>query len=152
MEKWFQSIALIRREHEGKSKWLARAEANQPNVLNFISAPRLGSESFRDTILREAAWELNLDPKRDLLVSSMAQLNLEFVAQLPNETDETHVGASFFMVQIYGKRALRQVESDPTNHWLSSSEVCNGHALSGEKLTPRLLFLLNRAKVINAWD
>lgn len=152
MEKWFQSIALIRRDHEGKNRWLARALAHQPNVLDFISAPRLGSESFRETIRREAAWTLNLDPKRELLVSSMAQLNLEFVANFPHDTQETHIGVSFFMVQIYGKTAMQQVEADVANHWLSSQEVCDGFAVSGEQLDPRLLFLLKRAKVINAWD
>lgn len=152
MEKWFQSIALIPRDHEGKNRWLARSQRHQPKVLNFISAPRLGTESFRETIRRETAWTLNLDPKKDLLVSSMAQLNLEFVATFPNEIHPSHIGVSFFMVQIYGKAALQQVEADSANRWLSSREVCEGPLPKGEKLDPRLSFLLKRAKVINAWD
>jgi len=152
MQKWFRSVALIRRVENGKNLWLARAQQGSANVLSFISAHRLESESFRETIRRETAWVLNLSPKRDLLVSNMAQLNLEFVACLPKDETESHVAVSFFLVEIYGKKAMQLIRDDPANRWLSSAEVCAGELDSGERLDPRLLFLLDRAKVINAWD
>lgn len=152
MEKWFQSIALIRRIEDGKNLWLARASNRRPGMVDFIAAPRLGTESFRETIRREVGWVLDLDPKRDLLVSSMAQLNLEFVASWPNSTSDSHIAASFFLVEIYGRRAMQKIEEDPANRWLTSGEVCSGSLETGETLDPRLLFLLDRAKVINAWD
>ncbi|MDG2014246.1 MAG: hypothetical protein P8J33_12120 [Pirellulaceae bacterium] len=152
MEKWFQSIALIRRVQDGKNLWLARESDRRPDMVDFIAAPRLESESFRETIRREVGWVLDLDPKRDLLVSNMAQLNLEFVASLPNSTADSHIAASFFLVEIYGRRAMQKIESDPANRWMTSGEVCSGDLETGETVDPRLLFLLDRAKVINAWD
>lgn len=152
MQKWFQSVALIRRVQDGKNLWLARASRQRPNVLNFVSAPRLESESFRETIRREVAWVLDVDPQRDLLVSNMAQLNLEFVACLPEDEADSHVAASFFLVEIYGRSTMQKIEEDAKNRWLTSAEVCAGYLASGEELDPRLVFLLDRAKVINAWD
>lgn len=152
MQKWFRAIALIRRIEDGQNRWLARAKAGRPNVLDFISTPRLEGESFREAIRREAAWTLNLDAHKDLLVSSMAQLNLEFVACLPRDESGSHVAVSFFLVEIYGQRAMQQITDDPANRWLTSREVCAGELETGETLNPRLIFLLDRAKVINAWD
>lgn len=152
MQKWFRSVALIRKVKNGKNLWLARECPDRPGVLGFISAQRLERESFRETIRREAAWVLELDAKRDLLVSNMAQLNLEFVACLPQDSVDSHVAVSFFLVEIYGKEATETVLADDRNHWLTSAEVCAGQTLSGQALDPRLIFLLDRAKVINAWD
>jgi hypothetical protein len=151
MRKWFQSVALIRRLDNGQSLWLAR-EGDTPGVLNFIAAPRLEKESFRETIRREVAWVLDLDPQRDLLVSNMAQVNLEFAGRLPGDDEDSHIAAAFFMVEPYGNNAHKAIRSDPENHWLTSSEVCSGRLAKGQVLEPALVYLLERAKVINAWD
>ncbi len=156
MKKNFQSVALIRRRAEGQSLWLARvSEAPsppEPKTLSFITAHRLEGESFRDAIRREVAWILRLDPERELLVSNMAQLNLEWVDRLPGDEAETHIAVAFFMVQLYGKGVATAVQNDPHNRWLSSAEVCCGRVDSGETLDPTLHYLLARGQVINSWD
>ena len=152
MEKWFRSIALIRRSEEGKNFWLARPSIDRKGTLDFVSAPRLQRESFRETIRREVSWSLDVDPRKDLLISNMSQLNLEFVACLPQDFTESHIAVSFFLVELYGKQVKEQVFGDSNNRWLSSAEVCAGQSRDGEPLDPRLIFLLDRARVINAWD
>ncbi|MGI9519462.1 MAG: hypothetical protein ACR2NP_20590 [Pirellulaceae bacterium] len=151
LQKWFRSVALIRRIQDDRHLWLARADVPD-TPLTFITAQRLERESFRESIRREVAWELQLDSRRDFLVSNVAQLNLEFVARLPDDIVDSHIAVAFFLVDLYGKPALQAVQDDPQNIWLSSREVCDGKTDSGVTLDPRLTFLLDRAGVINPWD
>ena len=60
------SVRRSRKTYSEKLKWLAIGES-------------LEDESFLETTIREVAWSLRLDRKRDFPVSNMAQMNLEFV-------------------------------------------------------------------------
>ena len=152
MQKWSRAVALIRNIEDGKNKWLARVVPGNPSRVNFVSTQRLQQESFRESIRREVAWILDLDGRRDILVSNMAQLNLEFVACLPEDESESKVAVSFFLVDIFRRAAFAKVNQDRSNRWLSSQEVCAGESVDGIEFDPRTLFLLDRAKVINPWD
>ena len=152
LNTWIRSFALVRKFSGKKQQWLARHVSRAGHQLEFIGAPRLERESFRETIQREVAWILELDAKRDFLVSNMAQLNLEFVDRFPGDDRDSHVAVSFFVVNIYRRQALELIESNQANRWLTSEEVCKGQTASGEVLDARLKFVLDRAKVINSWD
>jgi len=78
MQKIELAIALIRSTATGTPRWLIK-QAGNTSKPSLIIGQRLQMESFRETVTREVGWELNLDRKQDYLVSSMAQINLEFV-------------------------------------------------------------------------
>ncbi|MDG1873172.1 MAG: hypothetical protein P8J27_04625, partial [Mariniblastus sp.] len=105
MEKISLSVSLIRNTSSESVRWLARVNEGT-SELDFVIAQRLGNESFRESAIREVAWELRLDRECDFLVSSESQLNLEFVDRLPRWFEKHHVLASFFNVSIYSDEAL----------------------------------------------
>ncbi len=151
LTRCFQSMGLIRTIVSDRMRWLVR-ESNCGSVYRFVAAPRLDRESFRETIRREAGWQLNLDPDRDFLVSSMAQLNMEFVDRFPGDSGLTHIAVAFYHIDIYRRPALEQVNSDARNRWISSPDVCRGHLPDGVPIDPRQTFLLRRGNLINEWD
>jgi hypothetical protein len=81
MVRLSRSLALIPRGFDQRSvwfgRWCPRAEA-----FDFVAGEPEGDESYRDCVRRVIVRDLGLD-RRDVLVSNMAQLNLEFIDQLP---------------------------------------------------------------------
>jgi hypothetical protein len=78
----------------------------------FIVTDRLNKESFRESAIRKLAWQLNLNRKTDFLVSNMAQLSMEYVETMPDET-QSHIAVAFNNVQIYRKNILEYLSLDP---------------------------------------
>jgi len=151
MEKVSLSISLIRNTLQQSPRWLARLNEKTAQ-LDFVIAHRLGLESFREAAIREIAWELRLDRNRDFLVSNMAQINLEFVDQIPGGFDKQHVLTSFYNVEIYRTDAMNSVDIDSRNFWIRSDEICNGVTDCGRRLNPIVPYLINRANVIRHWE
>ncbi len=152
MRKYFRSIGLIRKMNDpGQSFWLA-VWSDDDRQFGLVSAPRLESESFREAIMREVGWELDLNPNRDFLVSSVSQLNLEFVGPLPNQCGDLHVAVAFYLVDLFKRTTKQQVESDERCRWLTSQEVVGGLTSDGHAIDETQVYLINRAQVINAWD
>ena len=151
MEKLALAVTLIRNNSNQTVRWLARLDPGSMQ-LNFVVGERLEKESFRETAIREVAWELNLDRTRDFLVANMAQGNLEFVDQLPGRFQPNHVVVSFYNVEIYRREVLKQLESDPNNFWVGSDEICDGVTRCGRRFEPIVPFLINRSNVIQPWE
>ncbi len=147
MEKISLSVSLIRNTSSESVRWLARVNEGT-SELDFVIAQRLGNESFRESAIREVAWELRLDRECDFLVSSESQLNLEFVDRLPRWFEKHHVLASFFNVSIYSDEALNSLKHDPRNVWVRSDEIRNGATDCGRRLHPIVPYLINRSNVI----
>ena len=143
-------VALIRKIGE-RIHWLGK---NNParQQIDFVIANRLEKESWRDAIMREVAWELDLDRKRDMVVSNMAQLNLEFSAVLPRQTDPAQIACAFYNVELYGKSAKAKVEENEDFLWLTSNEICDGVTETGIRIDPLWMLLNERAKVIQHWE
>ncbi len=120
--------------------------------MSFIIGDRLQQESFRETAIREVAWELDIDRNRDFLVSNMAQMNLEFIDQIPGQFDKTHVVVSFYNVEIYRKSVVQKLREDPRNIWVSSEEICSGVSRQGPPFDPIVPYLINRSNVIQYWE
>ncbi len=150
MNKLFQSVALVQRNDDIQTQWLLRW-CTRAKQWEFIVGDRLNDESFRETITREVAWQLNLDRKAQLLVSNMAQLSMEYVEGLDSDTHR-HVAVSFYNVHIYGRSAERVVESDPLNRWLTSGEICKGQTRDGQTIHPRVVEWINKWNVVQPWQ
>lgn len=147
MEHVCLSVALIRKTYNQSLRWLARFDRSTKQ-LGFVIGERLENEAFRETTIREVAWELMLDRQRDFLVSNMAQMNLEFIDRMPDRRDKCHVIVSFFNVEVYRKDIVTMLDNDPRNCWVTSEEICNGVSQSGCQFDPLVPYLVNRSHVI----
>lgn len=145
------SVALVRKTYNQRLRWLARINQSKKR-LEFVIGHRLNDESFRETVIREVAWDLRLDRKRDFLVSNMAQMNLEFIDRMPGHYGKSHAMVSFYNVEVYRKDIVTQLENDPLNCWVSSEEICNGISVGGLRFDPLVPYLINRSSVIQYWE
>ncbi len=146
-----KGIALARNFDTGKMlRWLA-VYRKESRSLNFVIADRLEGESFREAIMREVAWELDVDRKA-FLTSKMAQLNLEFMETLPHSSVETHYHVAFYNVEVYRPALLEMIQSRTDLIWVTSEEICNGATDLGVPFDPTLTYLINRSQVIQHWE
>lgn len=150
MDKLFQSIALVKRHEGEKARLLLKWRADS-NCWAFIVADRLDRESFRESVIREVAWQLNLSRQSGFLVSSMAQLSMEFVESRPDDS-QRHVAVAFYNVHLYRKSSLESVASDSANRWVSAAEVCGGKTNDGHVIDPRVVNWINKWGVVQHWQ
>ena len=68
-------VALIRKI-DRRVRWLGKFDRARKQI-DFVIAERLEKESWRESVMREVAWELAIDRRRDFVVSNMAQLNVQ---------------------------------------------------------------------------
>ena len=151
MENISLAVALIRKSYNQKLCWMARLNHSR-RQLEFVIGDRLEDESFRETTIREVAWSLGLDRQRDFLVSNMAQMNLEFIDQIPGQFEKCHVMVSFYNVEIYRKDVVQMLEQDPNSIWVTSKEICDGVTECGRRFDPLVPYLVNRSSVIQYWE
>ncbi len=144
------AIALIRRWFDDQSKWLVlHDESAQRHRL--IEAQRLEEESFRESIDREVAWQLDLDREKDFIVSSTPRLHLEIPIEITHgcsDKQEQRIDVvEFFLVELYGKSAQEHLDRNPNVQWLSSrqflAEGANTKILSRQRQILQLADILN---------
>ena len=145
------SISLVRKLTADGFRWLAYWNESR-NYFDFVIGQRLENEPFRETALRETAWELGLDRSRDFLVSNMAQANLSFDGYLPDVKEKSNVSVAFYNVEIYRDDALYRVNEDSRNIWLTSQEVCSGRTDDFQPLNPLLTFLIHKSQAVQHWE
>lgn len=150
MDKLFQSVALVQHCEGEQNRLLLRWQVDS-NRLEFIVADRLNKESFRESVSREVAWQLDLDRKSDFVVSNMAQLSMEYVESLPDDSRQ-HVAVAFYNVHLFRRSALGSINVDPKNRWLSASEICEGKSNEGQTIDPRVVAWINKWNVIQPWQ
>ena len=150
MNRLFQSVALAHQLEGDKSKLLLRWQADQ-NCWMFIVADRLNKESFRESITREVAWQLNLNRKTDFLVSNMAQLSMEYVETMP-DASQRHIAVAFYNVHMYRKNILEYLSLDADCRWMSAAEVCQGRTTDGQTIHPRVVNWINKWSVVQPWQ
>ena len=150
MQKKELGVALIRKI-EQQVLWLGKFNESQRQI-DFVTSQRLGKETFREAVTREVAWELEIDRRLDFVVSSMAQLNLNFAATLPSQTELTQIAVAFYNVELYRKAVLRKINADNRFLWLTSAEICNGQSNQGVKIDPLIVLLNEEANVIQHWE
>ena len=151
LDKLFRSIALIQELGDGPTKWLLRWEPKL-NQWRFIVGERLNKESFRETIQREVAWQLDLDAKTDFLVSNMAQLSMEYVDSHPENELEQHVAVSFYQVHIYRRPVLEKLNAEHMNRWVSATEICEGQTADQHCIDPTVVQWINKWQIVQPWQ
>lgn len=148
MNKHFVSIALVQKTVNGQTSWLL---LDQNGHLQFIVGERLERESFRETVIREVAWQLNLNRRRDMLVSNMSQLSVEFEESDSDGLDR-HVAIAFYNVHLNKQSAIEIVNSNPSVVWVSAAEICAGQTGKGRTIHPEVVGWINRYEVVRPWQ
>ncbi|WP_145368993.1 hypothetical protein [Maioricimonas rarisocia] len=141
------SIALIRRWFGEKERWLARWD-ERAQVLDFVHAERLEGESYRESIDREVAWTLDLQRKRDYIVSSAPRLHFQAPLEIPGQCTPVFFVVQFFVVDLYGQQAARTIDADDRNQWCRPAELKAGQSADGRAIAPGLHALLARTEAI----
>ena len=150
MDQRFRSVALIQQSGETPARFFLRWN-DEDSKFEFVVGDRIDKESFRETVTREVAWQLDLDRKRDFLVANMAQLNMEYVEVSPFDQSQTHVAVAFYNVHVYRKQVLQTLNDDTDSKWVSSKEICDGQTTDGEMIDPQVVEWINRWRIIEPW-
>ena len=149
MEKTFLSIGLVQRTHNGRTQWLLD---ESQEALRFIVGHRLEKESFRETVIREVAWQLDLDRKKDFIVSNIAQISVEFVEAKPHEFHEEHIALAFYNVYLSKRNVITRLNEDPSKTWVSAAEICAGTASNGRRIQSDVVGWINKYEVVRPWQ
>ncbi len=150
METIALGFALIRDRAEAGSRWLMR-QPGCAGMLSLICGDRLEEESFRETVTREVAWQLDLERNREFLVSNMAQINLEFEGMMPDTDDPAKMVVAFYTVDLYRQSARDRINERKDLLWVPSADLCEQSKFEGRMINPFHQALINRCKVIESW-
>ena len=143
------AIALIPETAEGTGKWLCVWQRDR-KCFDFVSATHEREDSPRESLLAEVCASLSL-AKRDILVSSMAQLNLEFELSVPSQSAPTRVAVAFYHVFMYRQAAMETLAQLTDIRWLIASELLGGETSDGYAVSHELHQMLVKSDVIPSW-
>lgn len=147
MESFVGSLGLVRDSASPPSRWLLMKRGH----LEFIQAERLDGDSYRDCVVREITWALNLHRRKDCLVSSYSRLHLSRAIYVPSEDQEVWFEVEFFVADLYTEAARQSVADNPHVTWLTGAEVSAGRSSDGVPICERHSLLMAAAEVIPAW-
>ncbi len=148
--KLFQSVAIVLRTDKNQTSLLLRRQP-EPLQWKFVVGERLNRESFRESITREVAWQLNLNRKSDFLVSNMAALSIDHVETGPDGSPQL-IALAFYNVHIYRGAVLETLSRDASNRWVSAAETCQGKTIDGQTIDPRVVSWINKWSVVQPWQ
>lgn len=151
MQQCFRSVALFKKVNGDSAAYLVwRTSPDAP--WQFIVGSRLERESFRETAIREVAWQLKLDRDKDFIVSSMAQLSKESFDTTDSLGRKVHLAVAFYPVQVYRDEVFAVLDLNPGLRWVSSAEVCSGNTRDGEAIDPQVVAWIKKWDILPAWQ
>lgn len=137
MRKSFAAIALIRREHDDHTEWLAQWNKSW-DVYSFVGGHKRADESFRECLLREIQEELGLAGQSHVLVGSAPVKHLEFEEVSRRTGAETAYTVELFEVSLVDDAAEEAIAANRANRWLTEDEIMAGHTSDGWPVSPTL--------------
>jgi NUDIX domain len=151
MQQSFHSVALVKTNRGDSMAYLLR-RTSSASSWQFIVGNRLEGESFRETAIREVAWQLQLDRNRDFIVSTMAQLSVESVETINCAGAQEHLAVAFYPVHIYRDAVLESLQSEPNLQWVSAADICAGKTPDGEDIDSRVVAWIKKWDILPAWQ
>jgi|694.fasta_scaffold00228_50 hypothetical protein len=145
------AISIVQRIVGDKIEVLLQLDPHRQSWC-FVVGQRLQTESFRETILRETAWRLDLDRKKDFLVAHMPLLSVEHVERPPHSEDDAKFKLEFYPVHLYGHRSVQKVSQSSACDWFSCREVCSGLTNQGMPVDPQIVNWLNKWQILHPWN
>lgn len=149
METSFLSIGLIHRYDQEQSQYLVRKQ-DSDELWSPIVGQRLEKESFRETIIREIGWVLELDRRKDFLVSNMSITSQEYVQE--EAPENRHYAIAFYRAKLFTRAARQKIDEDQRNIWVSPQQLCDGVIRDQQKIDPEVVSWINRWSVLNPWE
>jgi len=122
MRKSVASIALIRREAETQTLWLAQWNESRDS-FSFVGGDKHDDESFRECLIREIAEVLGLHEGRNVLVASAPLEHLEYTEVSRSTGELTEYIIELFDVALTGSGTCSTIDANPANRWLSEPEI-----------------------------
>ena len=122
MHKSIASIALIRREAESQTLWLARWDEGSKSY-GFVGGHKQDHESFRECLIREIGEDLGLHEGRDVLVASAPLEHLEYTEVSRSTGEQTEYIIELFDVALTGSGTRSTIDANPAYCWLSEPEI-----------------------------
>jgi 8-oxo-dGTP pyrophosphatase MutT (NUDIX family) len=135
-------VALIRREQDGATLWLAQWNRRWGHY-HFVAGHKLPDESFRRCLAREIAEELHLREGTDFHIAAGPPAHVEYTAWSAAARAETSYTMELFAVDLT-EAARRAVDENPLNRWLTEAEVRDGRAADGKPVSPTMRLLLSK--------
>lgn len=148
MKSVIVSIALIQKRDAGRTRWLLLEKNDE---LQFIVSDCLESESFREAAIREVAWQLNLDRRRDILVANMSQLSIDFKEPTSFGCNR-YVALAFYNVHVHKQRVVDLLSAKKSVVWVSAAELCAGICDKGRRIHPEIVGWINKYEVVRPWQ
>ena len=116
------AFALLMRG-EGPDQYAAIRDGE---TIDLIRAPRLEGETYRDSLLREVAWRLDLDAKRDLVTSGVPRAHLNSRLCGKGSGEPKWYICEFYVTRLYGQRWKETLTKRDDLVWLTGGELMNG--------------------------
>ena len=143
MRESLAAAALIRREQDGRTLWLAQWNQRWQRY-NFVAGHKEPGESFRACLLREVGEELGLAEGADFQVAAEPAARLQYTAWSDSAGTETTYTVELFAVRLTPD-AERHVAADPRNRWLSEDDIRSGRCADGALVSPTMALWLQGA-------
>jgi 8-oxo-dGTP pyrophosphatase MutT (NUDIX family) len=137
------AVALIRRERDGRTLWLARWNPRW-RAYHLVAGHRHADETFRDCLVREITEELGLREGADYSVAPGSTRRLEYTAWSVGAGAETRYTMELFDVELADDHARQRVDADAQNRWLSEAEIRSRQCLDGEAVSTTMELLLSK--------
>jgi 8-oxo-dGTP pyrophosphatase MutT (NUDIX family) len=128
------SIALIRRDQNGQTEWLAQWNRNW-RAYAFIGGHKRPHESFRACIIREIGEELGLIGSEEFAVGHEPLARQEYQAWSQSAQEQTEYTIELFEVKLVGEAASTKIDAEPHNRWLTEQEIRTGCCRDGKPVT-----------------
>lgn len=143
MRQSVAAVALLRREHEGRTLWLAQWNPKW-QCYHFVAGHKRPDESFRQCVVREVTEELDLRAEVDFQVAPEPLAQLEYDAWSEGAQAETHYTMALFEVELLHEAARQAVDAGPQNRWLSQVEIHAQRCDNGQAVSPTMALLLSK--------
>lgn len=144
-DRFIGAIGLLRMGQPHDGRFALRRDPSR-SCLALPSGPRLGDESFRETVEREIAWTFDLERGRDFIVSSVPRLH--YGTRLVEECGRAvDYGVEFYLADLYGRRGRERFAEDPLNVWVDRQTLLSGR-LEQEEIALEQVRLLVAADVL----
>ena len=119
---YVRSLGLLRRWVDDEPRWLVRWD-DRLQSGRLVEAEPLEQESFRESLDRELGWTLRLGRRQDYIVSNVPRLHFRRDYEQCGGENALQVVVEFYVVELYGEAAIRQLSKDGLNQWWSGGEI-----------------------------
>jgi hypothetical protein len=146
-EAFVGSFAMVRRHTDHGEQWLTVWDEHR-KTFRLIESRREPPHTFRTCLDDAIEEDLELDRKRDYLVSGYSSAHHQAPIEWPGIDQPQWVVVEFFPVDLYSKRAAGMVEELPHVRWFTLSEIAKGSSADGDKFCPLQHLLIHRADIL----